>query len=343
MAPAAGCVVVGAGIAGLMAARRVADAGVDVAVLEARERVGGRMATRSVAGPRGVATFDVGAQFFTVRDERFGEVAGRWLDRGLARVWFEGRPDAGTGRGRGGESGGGEPHLCGTAGMQALCEDLAAGLDVVTGASVRSLTLRAGTWSLTTAGGGTRHAAAVVLAVPLPVARGLVGEGDAALDAAWQRHVGDVDYDPCIAALAVPGDAVSTAPHVGNAGALRVGGEPVEWVGDNLAKGISGAPAVTVHAGPAASREWWDEHDAVAGRLLAGAARRWLGVPLHAVAVHRWPYSKPQRPVGGRDAGLLRERPPLVVAGDALPGGRVEGAAVSGLAAADDVVRLLSA
>jgi uncharacterized protein with NAD-binding domain and iron-sulfur cluster len=36
-------VVVGAGFAGLSAAVSIADAGVDVTVLEARERVGGRV------------------------------------------------------------------------------------------------------------------------------------------------------------------------------------------------------------------------------------------------------------------------------------------------------------
>ena len=43
-------VVVGAGMAGLAAARQLADAGVDVTVLEARDRIGGRMWTDSSLG-----------------------------------------------------------------------------------------------------------------------------------------------------------------------------------------------------------------------------------------------------------------------------------------------------
>ena len=53
-------VVVGAGIAGLVAAREVARAGRSVAVVEARERVGGRMFDRAIAGGEVV---DLGAEF----------------------------------------------------------------------------------------------------------------------------------------------------------------------------------------------------------------------------------------------------------------------------------------
>lgn len=52
-------VVVGAGLSGLCAARRAADAGARVRVLEARDRVGGRTWSRDIGG----ATFDVGGQW----------------------------------------------------------------------------------------------------------------------------------------------------------------------------------------------------------------------------------------------------------------------------------------
>ncbi len=53
--------VVGAGLSGLVAAREVARAGRSVAVLEARNRVGGRMLSRTVAG--GPEVVDLGAEF----------------------------------------------------------------------------------------------------------------------------------------------------------------------------------------------------------------------------------------------------------------------------------------
>ena len=60
-------VVVGAGVAGLTAARSLADAGHRVTVLDKGRRVGGRLSTREFAGG---GRADAGAQFFTVRSER---------------------------------------------------------------------------------------------------------------------------------------------------------------------------------------------------------------------------------------------------------------------------------
>lgn len=52
--------VIGAGIAGLAAARRLREAGMDVIVLEARDRIGGRIYTRAHFGNGGV---DLGASW----------------------------------------------------------------------------------------------------------------------------------------------------------------------------------------------------------------------------------------------------------------------------------------
>lgn len=64
-------IVVGAGLSGLVAARRLADAGRDVIVLEARDRVGGRTLTARVAG----AEVDVGGQWMSVGQPRLEALA----------------------------------------------------------------------------------------------------------------------------------------------------------------------------------------------------------------------------------------------------------------------------
>ena len=59
-------VVIGGGLAGLIAAGRLRDAGRDVVVFDKGRRPGGRANTRE----HDVHRFDHGAQFFTVRDPR---------------------------------------------------------------------------------------------------------------------------------------------------------------------------------------------------------------------------------------------------------------------------------
>jgi monoamine oxidase len=56
-------VVIGAGVAGLAAGRILATAGQRVAIVEARDRIGGRICTRRVAAARGILPIELGAEF----------------------------------------------------------------------------------------------------------------------------------------------------------------------------------------------------------------------------------------------------------------------------------------
>jgi predicted NAD/FAD-dependent oxidoreductase len=69
--------------------------------------------------------------------------------------------------------------------------------------------------------------------------------------------------------------------------------------------------------------------------LLLGALEPWLaGARPVATEVFRWRYSKPRHP-DERGALMVTGDPgPLVLAGDALAGAKVEGAVTSGLGAA---------
>ena len=77
-------VVIGAGIAGLIAARILIEAGANVAVVDKGRGVGGRLATRRFAEAR----FDHGAQFITTRDAWFRGAMEQWVDSGAASEWF---------------------------------------------------------------------------------------------------------------------------------------------------------------------------------------------------------------------------------------------------------------
>lgn len=79
-------VVIGAGIAGLLAARALQAAGARVTVMEKNRSLGGRLATKRV----GDAVFDHGAQYFTAQDPLFVDLVAGWEKAGLVMPWPDG-------------------------------------------------------------------------------------------------------------------------------------------------------------------------------------------------------------------------------------------------------------
>ena len=75
-------IVVGAGLSGLVCARRLAQRGANVIVLEARDRVGGRLHTGTVGG----AVVDLGGQWITPGQHRVFELA---HELGIATIVHE--------------------------------------------------------------------------------------------------------------------------------------------------------------------------------------------------------------------------------------------------------------
>ena len=75
--------VIGAGLAGLTAARRLAVDGHGVQVFDKARGPSGRMSTRR----RDDASFDHGAQYFTARDGAFAAEVESWRERGLVAPW----------------------------------------------------------------------------------------------------------------------------------------------------------------------------------------------------------------------------------------------------------------
>jgi renalase len=75
--------IVGAGISGLCAARVLTKGGLNVTIFEKARGVGGRTSTRR----ENEYTFDHGAQFFTIADNRFHEIVQEWESAGIVTQW----------------------------------------------------------------------------------------------------------------------------------------------------------------------------------------------------------------------------------------------------------------
>jgi predicted NAD/FAD-dependent oxidoreductase len=304
-------IVVGAGLSGLMAAQSLTRSGHDVTVFDKGRGVGGRLATRRI----GDATLDHGAQFFTVRSEEFASHVNEWLAAGVVHEWC-----------RGFDSEDGHPRYAGSKGMSGIAKHLAQGLDVRTSALVFSLERTPTGYNVITDDGVAHSCDKVLLTAPIPQSFSLMFGG--AIEMPDEMRT--IDYDRTLGLLAV---LDSNNHNVKSPGGMQFPDDVFSFIGDNSAKGISAAPALTFHANPAWSAKHFDlELDEIHSLLLT-AARPWLGsAQILESQPKKWRFATPKS--AWPDAYWIDPSGTLALAGDAFAGPKMEGAALSGLAAA---------
>lgn len=300
--------IIGAGIAGLLAARSLQDAGARVTVLEKSRGLGGRLATKRV----GDAVFDQGAQYFTVKDPRFAAWVDRWETVGVVARWPDGERMRYVGR----------PSM--TAVAKALGEDL----DIKRENKVTAIGSCGDHWCVDVENHGCLRAERVLLTAPVPQALALLKAGDYALPEALAARLAALTYDPCLALLVTLGGR-SRLPAEG----LRRECGAIRWAADNQAKGVSpNVAAVTLHLSPDFSAQHYGCTDAEVLELVRAEAEDLIGAPIAGATLHRWKFSLARTTDSEPFIWLPESR--LGFAGDAFGGPRVEGAALSGLALA---------
>jgi renalase len=314
--------VVGAGISGLLLGRRLHDAGRTVVLLDKGRSCGGRMSTRR----DGEARFDHGAQFFTTRDPRFAAWGQHWQAYGVSREWYRQAPgeteEAAT------------PRFIGGSGISAIPKALAEGLDVRVSAQVEHAERSGDHWAVRLTSGETLTCTVLILTAPLPQSLSLAASLDTA---AWRQSLPELSAIRYARGLAVMLhlDRPSALP---GPGAMKLDHPDLAWIGDNQKKGISATPAITLHASPAYAEAHWESPDAVRAPPLIAAALPHLNAEVLEYRCHRWGFAFPlqifPRPF------FFDPEANLLLAGDAFGGPRVEGAALSALAAADHLLSL---
>lgn len=313
--------IVGAGVAGLSAARALQDQGHGVVVFERSHRPGGRVATRrpdAVEMPRGLAgatlAFDHGAQYFTARDPRFKAIVDRWEADRIAAKWTgrivtfddEGWEDVEAGTDR----------YAGTPDMQAVATALADGLDVRYDRQVASLDLLLSEFDR------------VILAVPAPQALPLV--------AGWPHlaaQVAAVTMMPCWTVMAAFEERVAA-----RFDAAFVNGSPLGWIARNASKPKRDWKVDTwvLHATTTWSAAHADDRSDDVGAFLMEAFEDLIraGLPrAFYAAVHRWRHAAADPPLA---IGALHDAAArLTLCGDWCRGSRIEDAYLSGAIAAE--------
>lgn len=304
-------VIIGAGIAGLVAARVLQDAGARVAVLEKSRDPGGRLATKRV----GDAVFDQGAQYFTVKDPRFAAWVSRWERDGLVAPW----------------PGGTQGRYIGRPNMAALAKALAEGLDIKRQHAVTALGCCGDHWCVDVEGHGCLRAERILLTAPPPQALALLKAGDFTVPEPLLSQLKALTYDPCLALLVT----VTGRSRLPQEGVRRESGV-VRWAADNQTKGVSvNAAAITLHLSAEFSVANYGRPDDEVLELVRAEAEALIGATITGATLHRWKFGH---------ARAMHPEPffwwpeeQLGFAGDAFGGAKVEGAALSGLALAERV------
>jgi predicted NAD/FAD-dependent oxidoreductase len=315
-------IIVGAGISGLSARRSLQEGGKTVLTLEKSRGLSGRASTRRREG----VVADMGAQFVTAKAEPWQSLLSRGADDGVRAIRLPDAPQFAryvhsAGMSRLGRLLTEEPERPESPILRTV---KAIRLDVVEGGQL---------WEVLTEPARRFRSRALILTAPLPQSLDLLGDRCAG---AQLEDLRGVIYSPCLAgAFVLDQPTPLVAP-----GILRAPSPKLAGIYDQSKKGVeTSSPVVVVHGAPELSRELWGASEAsvlsalwrearlaAPGALPETYAQSWL---------QKWRYCEPLRildrlyekidpPLGS---------PPVLLAGDAFGGSRVEGAFESGRAA----------
>ena len=310
--------IIGSGIAGLSAGRALQRGGVDVTLFDKSRGIGGRMSTRYADEWE----FDHGAQFFTVQEPAFkaevetavsAGVVARWNTKGLYLTPHELSVDWGRNR------------YVGRPRMNSLPKYWAKDLDVRLGKRVTAVH-KTTEWTLSFEDGRSEPFDGVISTLPAAQAAAILPP-----EHPQRAFVESAKMHACFC-LMIGLDA----PFNLGWDSLRVKGLPVDWIAVNHGKpGRSpSVGTIVVHSEPS----WSDAHADVdkvwIEAVMLESASALTGLPLARaphIALHRWLYASNKT---SPNVPCLKGDDGFVIAGDWCLGGRVQGAWLSGRAAA---------
>jgi renalase len=321
------CLIIGGGMAGLIAGTILQRHGMAVTILDKGRGIGGRLATRRIEHPgSGARVFNYGMQAFSASEPQFQLWVDEWLARGIIDRWDLPNPTRMT-------------NYRGKQSSRSIAQYLAQDLDVRTQTQAVEVIWASSTWTVRSANGDRFQADNLLITAPIPQTLALLDDSEIELPPDLRNRLAAVVYQPCIAVLALL-DTPSTIPAPGG---LRLDDPALAWIACNQQTGTSPLPAVTIHATPAFSQthEVWDR-EAIA-KILLDRAAPWLGANVIASQVHYWRYSQPQTCYG--ESFVSIDTPGmLVLAGDAFApiqptdiSLHLERAVLSGIAAAEQI------
>ncbi len=347
--------IIGAGIAGLTAARQLKQAGYRVQILEKSRGLGGRLATRRVDGQ----PVDHGCRFIEPFHIDSLNVMPALLSTNILCPWqpsiFELDPNGNLRT-----SVEADIYYVAPLGMTGIAKFLADGLAINRQRRVTCLRYGQGGWQIQSESPQgvteTIEAKAVIAAIPAPQLSPLLGQ--ALGKHTFNRLVQQLDrvtFDPVITVMAEYGaiaenpfpSTLTVTTDRSHSGWMVFGqNHPhIRWVGLDSSKRQSPAKAIVViHSTPTFAQNYLDIEATAAGQALVEATAAvlgpWLNTP-NRQQTHRWRYGFVRQPL--QEPCLVSEHLPcFVICGDWCLGSNVEAAFRSGQKAAEELIRQLT-
>lgn len=259
---------------------------------------------------------DIGASYFTVRDDSFRAVVDRWIERGLAREWTDAFHVADSDGLQGVRSG--PMRYAASGGLRSLVLALAQSLPKVTsGTEITSVALIDGSLRA-----DDRDHDAIAMCMPNAQALRLLD--DSVLTPELSAALGHLTYEPVIAVTLV------FDRRTWDIDGVFVNDDPVlTWIADDGARRGDAAPVLVAHVHPVLSARHLDDPDSVISAVVQTVCRI-LGITSAPswVSAHRWTLA---RPLAAHPEPYFLDPLGLGLAGDAWADGpRVETAWLSG-------------
>ena len=340
-APVPNVAIIGAGISGLFAARTLQDHGIKVTVFDKARGVGGRMSTRTI-GERGSGlTFDHGAQYFTARDPRFIRYVDSWIEQGVVGSW----PDKAIGsdqkivvieNGKIKSESDSDKRFVAVPTMNSICKHLARDVDVRVQTRITNVDSVDEGVELKDASGNSlgKFDRLIVSAPAAQAAELLVNFPELA------EKISKVEMNPCWATMVAFDEPITNQW----SGAF-LHGSFISWAARNSTKPGRNRDAehLVIHANPEWTEKHWEDDPDEVSQAMVSEFWKVTGispVPVIHLQSHRWKYAIPVDPSEARC--FADDSAVTIACGDWASGSRVEGAFLSGMAAAGRILGTLS-
>ena len=316
--------IIGAGVTGLATASRLSPR--NYRIFEKSRGPGGRLASKRMDAGRA----DIGAQFFTVRDHRFQVAVESAVAAGFVTQW---KPNMGTFQDHQPiASPDHQARFVGHPYMNSLGRFLSQDIEIQTESRVQMVEPNGDLFRLILTSQETLTADCVLVTAPVDQMVAMLQHFDVeqlgsrfAMDPTWTTVL-SVE-EPLRGSAGEPFDALFGGDH------------PLfDFIAVENSKPGRQSNYIVVHATPEWSTQHLESDPAEISELIREAFSETFQVTTQARLSHRWRYARPINPKFTAQKGIYQVSPNLWVAGDYLAGGRVEGAYLSGLEAAERIL-----